>query len=55
MYDVVYWAVFVAVLSYVLVRAEAERRRRAKVRRMRERRLRRDVLNARKPRPWVQP
>lgn len=50
-----YWCVFAAVAVYFLLLVHREADRRARVRRMRERRQRRDQLNAARPKPWVQP
>ena len=49
-----YWAVFAAVVAYFLVIVHQELERRSRIRRMRERRFRRDQLNAAQPKPWVQ-
>ena len=54
-YTLFYWTVFGAVAVFFLLLVCREADRRARVRRMRERRLRRDHLNAIRPKPWMQP
>lgn len=52
-YTLIYWTVFGAIAVYLLLLIMREADRRARVRRMRERRLRRDTLNAAEPRRWT--
>ena len=52
-YTLFYWTVFLAVAVYFLCLVMREADRRARVRRMRERRLRRDTLNELEPKRWT--
>jgi hypothetical protein len=52
-YTLFYWTVFGAVAVYLLLLVMREADRRARVRRMRERRLRRNTLNQLEPRRWT--
>ena len=51
--NLIYWIVFLGLVVYVMVAAERERQHRLKVRRMRERRQRRAIMDARQPQRWV--
>ena len=54
-YTLFYWTVFGAVAVYFLLLVMREADRRARIRRMRERRLRRTYRDSLEPKPWVRP